>query len=82
MHYQLSIINYQLSIINYIYAFGTETSFMPDEGAVEVAFTRIITVMAELPNTLRDRLVVVMAVQVAPPFRLYSILLETPIILF
>ena len=61
-------------------ALGTDTFFSPDTGAASVAFVRTITVVAVLPNTLRGIVVPVADVQVFPSSRLYSIAVETPVI--
>ena len=62
-------------------AFGTATFLMLDDGAVAVALVRIITVAAASQNKLRGRFDAVTSVQAAPLLRLYSIALETPVIL-
>ena len=47
-----------------------------------VAFMRTMTIVAEFPNTLRGMLESLTDVQLVPLFRLYSIVVETPVIMF
>ena len=61
---------------------GTAMLFTIDDGEEEVAFRRMRTVIAEFPNELRVRLVELMDFQVLPLSTLYSIVFETPVIMF
>ena len=64
------------------YAFGTSMLLTNENGTVEVALTRIRTVVAALPIMLRVMAVPLTVVHVVPLFRLYSIVFETPVIAF
>ena len=54
---------------------------MFEAGVDEVALVRTMTVLASLPIALRSIAVPLTEIHVVPSFRLYSIALDTPIIL-
>lgn len=60
---------------------GTATLLMLDDGVVAVALTRTMTVVATLPNELRGIVVAATDVHEDPLLRLYSIAVDTPVIM-
>ena len=66
---------------NVVAAFGTTTVLMPDDGAVSVALVLSKTVVEASPNTVRGIVVAPIDSQASPLFKLYSIAVETPVML-
>ena len=69
------------SVGDVVAASGMATFLILDDGADAVALVRIMTVAAASPNKLRCKNDAVTFVQAAPLSRLYSIAVETPVIL-
>ena len=81
-HETRKITGIEASDIKTNHARGTSTSLIVDDGAVAVALTRTMTVVAAFPNTLRGIVVDATVVQEVPLLRLYSIAVDTPVITF